>query len=102
MGDLMDTAQEQASGHFGRPAALLSPRERESLQLMARGFSYAEMARLQQISVNTTRSHMKSVFAKLDVHSKTEAVYEATVMGLLEPAGRTAVRHSAYLGVSAA
>lgn len=77
------------SGHFGRAGAMLSPREMESLQLMARGFSCAEIARLQLISVHTTRTHLKSIYSKLDVHSRTEAVYEATVLGLLEPAGRT-------------
>jgi DNA-binding CsgD family transcriptional regulator len=63
----------------------LSPRELESLELIARGFSIAEISRLQDISVHTTRSHLKNVYAKLNVHSKNEAVFEATMMGLLRP-----------------
>lgn len=62
---------------------LLSPREQEVLALIARGFSYAEVARLQSLTVHTVRTHIKNLYAKLSVHSKTEAVFEATRMGLL-------------------
>lgn len=62
---------------------LLSPREQEVLALIARGFSYAEVARLQGLTVHTVRTHIKNLYAKLSVHSKTEAVFEATRMGLL-------------------
>ena len=89
MYDSTQSQHDRPQSHFGRAGALLSPRETESLQLMARGFSCAEIARLQLISVHTTRTHLKSIYSKLDVHSRTEAVYEATVLGLLEPARRT-------------
>lgn len=62
---------------------LLSPREQEVLALIARGFSYAEIARLQALSVHTVQTHIKNLYAKLSVHSKSEAVFEATRMGLL-------------------
>ena len=61
----------------------LSDREREVLDLIARGFSYAEVARLKSISVDTVRSHIKHLYSKLAVHSRSEAVFEATRMGLL-------------------
>ena len=61
----------------------LSDREREVLDLIARGFSYAEVARLTSISVDTVRSHIKHLYSKLAVHSRSEAVFEATRMGLL-------------------
>jgi len=67
------------------PRGLLSPREQEVLGLIARGFSYAEVARLQGLTVHTVRTHIKNLYAKLSVHSKTEAVFEATRMGLLSP-----------------
>ena len=67
------------------PDTLLSPREQEVLALIARGFSYAEIARLQGLSVHTVQSHIKSLYGKLSVHSKNEAVFEATRMGLLPP-----------------
>lgn len=65
------------------PRPALSTREREVLELVARGFSYAEISRLKQISVHTVQTHIKSLYSKLEVHSKNEAVYEATRMGLL-------------------
>jgi DNA-binding NarL/FixJ family response regulator len=66
----------------------LSPREQEVLELIARGFSYADIARLKSVSVHTVKSHIKSLYGKLTVSSKSEAVYEATQMGLLRPPGR--------------
>ena len=61
----------------------LSPREQEVLELIARGFSYAEISKLRHVSVHTVQTHIKNLYAKLAVHSKSEAVYEATRMGLL-------------------
>ena len=63
---------------------LLSAREQEVLELFARGFSYAEIAKLQELSVHTVRSHVKNLYSKLAVHSKNEAVFEATQLGLLK------------------
>lgn len=62
---------------------LLTPREQEVLALIARGFSYAEIARLQAVSVHTVQTHIKNLYAKLSVHSKNEAVFEASRLGLL-------------------
>ena len=61
----------------------LSRREQEVLELIARGFSYAEIARIKAISVHTVQTHIKGLYSKLAVHSKAEAVFEATRMGLL-------------------
>ncbi|KRI01671.1 LuxR family transcriptional regulator [Curvibacter sp. PAE-UM] len=66
---------------------LLSPREHEVLMLIARGFSYAEIARLQSVSVHTVQTHIKNLYSKLSVHSKNEAVFEASRLGLLPPRG---------------
>jgi DNA-binding CsgD family transcriptional regulator len=78
-----------AANDAGAPPALgavrLSRCEQETLELMARGFSCPEIARLKRQSVHTTRSHLKNAYAKLDVHSRTEAVYEAMALGLLTP-----------------
>jgi DNA-binding NarL/FixJ family response regulator len=65
------------------PAVKLSTREQEVLDLISRGFSYAEIGRIQGISVHTVQTHIKKLYAKLVVHSKSEAVYEATRMGLI-------------------
>ncbi|MFO6420656.1 DNA-binding response regulator [Hylemonella sp. W303a] len=65
-------------------APALSTREQAVLELIARGFSYAEIARLQEISVHTVQTHIKNLYQKLAVHSRGEAVFEATRMGLLK------------------
>lgn len=61
----------------------LSAREQGVLELIARGFSYAEAARLSGVSVDTVRTHIKNLYGKLAVHSKNEAVFEAVKLGLL-------------------
>ena len=61
----------------------LSQREQEVLELIARGFSYAEIARIKGISVHTVQTHIKGLYGKLAVHSKNEAVFEAMRIGLL-------------------
>ena len=78
------------AGSAAQPAAapersLLSMREQEVLDLIARGFSYAEISKLKGVSVHTVQSHIKNLYTKLAVHSKSEAVYEATRLGLLQP-----------------
>lgn len=67
--------------------SMLSTREQEVLELIARGFSYAEIAGLRSVSVHTVQTHIKNLYSKLAVHSKSEAVFEATRMGLLPRLG---------------
>lgn len=64
-------------------AALLTPRESSILQLIARGSSYAKVASILGLSVGTVQTHAKNIYAKLSVHSRGEAVYEAQRRGLL-------------------
>ena len=61
----------------------LTAREIEILNAISRGFSYQETADLLAISVQTVHTHLKRIYRKLAVHSKTEAVYEADKRGLL-------------------
>jgi len=61
----------------------LSARESETLCLIAKGFSFAEIAELLQISPHTVTTYVKKIYQKLAVHSRGEAVYEATRMGLV-------------------
>ena len=53
------------------------------LGLIAKGFNFAEIARLLSVSPHTITAHVKKIYQKLAVHSRGEAVYEATKMGLL-------------------
>ena len=59
------------------------PREREVLGLLAAGSNSAEIARALPVSPNTVRTHVQSILAKLQVHSRLEAVAFATRHHLL-------------------
>jgi LuxR family maltose regulon positive regulatory protein len=61
-----------------------SPRETEVLRLLATHLSHAEMAEELVVSVSTVRSHVKSIYSKLDAHSRMEAVQRARQLGLLD------------------
>ena len=61
----------------------LSAREAEILQLLAKGMSFNEIGEILGISPHTVTAHIKKIYRKLAVHSRGEAVYEATQMGLL-------------------
>jgi len=61
----------------------LTPRESEVLALIAKGFSFGEIARLLEVSPHTITAHVKKIYQKLAVHSRGEAMYEAGKMGLL-------------------
>ena len=52
----------------------LSAREQEVLQQLARGRLYKEIADKLDISLDTVRKHLQSIYQKLHVHSRTEAV----------------------------
>lgn len=52
----------------------LSEREREILQQLARGYRYKEIADALGISLDTVRTHLRRIYEKLQVHSRTEAV----------------------------
>jgi len=67
-------------GHDGPD---LSDREVEVLELFSRGLSYRETAELLQISVNTISDHVRKIYTKLSVHSRSEAVFEAQSLGLI-------------------
>lgn len=55
----------------------LSPRERELLEYLARGLSRKEAARVMDLSPYTVAEYMQSIYRKLQVRSRGEAVFEA-------------------------
>ena len=61
----------------------LSEREIEVLRLLTTSLSSTEIAEELVISVNTVRSHVKSIYAKLDVHSRYKALARAKELNLL-------------------
>lgn len=61
----------------------ISAREMEVLQLMAKGCSNQEIADQLFISLPTVKSHSSSLFTKLDVSRRTQAVHKAKEAGIL-------------------
>jgi DNA-binding NarL/FixJ family response regulator len=57
-----------------KEAERLTPRQEEILGLLARGFVTKEIAHKLGISVDTVRFHLKEIYSKLHVRSRTEAV----------------------------
>jgi DNA-binding NarL/FixJ family response regulator len=64
--------------------AILTRREAAILDLIARGDSYGDVAKLLSLSVSTVQTHVKNIYNKLSVHSRGEAVFEAQRRGLLQ------------------
>ena len=54
--------------------AKLTIREREMLDLLAKGYSYKEIADQLSISFETVRTHIHNIYEKLHVQSRTEAL----------------------------
>lgn len=62
----------------------LSAQERSVLSLCAKGYTYQEIATLLTLSSHTVKTYVKRIYRKLQVHSKTEAVYEARKLNWLD------------------
>jgi DNA-binding NarL/FixJ family response regulator len=63
--------------------AKLTPREIDILWGIAKGFSYAEIAEHLGLSKQTVPGHIKSIYRKLEVNTRGEAVFEALQQGLI-------------------
>lgn len=62
----------------------LSKRELEVLNLLARGFSFIEIGDILKISRSTVATYVKNVYQKLEVNSRSEAVFEASSLGIID------------------
>lgn len=68
---------------FDKPCTPLSVREKEVLEYITKGFTSDEISNLMQVSRHTVLTYVRRIYAKLEVNSRTEAIYEAHYQGLL-------------------
>lgn len=70
-----------------QPAAAqtdLTPREKEILLMLTKGYTYKRISAECNITIDTTRTHIKNIYTKLHVNCGTEAVAKAMMMKILE------------------
>jgi LuxR family maltose regulon positive regulatory protein len=82
-GKLLAACAEGEARPASPPVEPLSERERTVLRLIAAGLANREIAQELVVSLNTVKSHVKSVYGKLDAHNRTQAVNRARELGLL-------------------
>ncbi len=63
---------------------LITKRQREILNLLARGHSYEDIGSALDLSINTVRSHLRAIYERLGASTKVEAVIAAIELGLLD------------------
>jgi len=86
-------ASFQRSGDSEREFENLTPREKEVLNHLAKGFLYKEIAEAMGISYDTVHTHIRKIYEKLHVRSRTEAVAKhlgrsITPTSFVAPTGR--------------
>jgi DNA-binding CsgD family transcriptional regulator len=80
-----ETEDPGSGQRHNRAGNLLTAREREILAMISQGLSNKRIARALKISPETVKSHVKSIFLKLAVSTRAEAVFRAGSLGLLQP-----------------
>lgn len=82
------SAQMQAVFPTTQPAAgaPLTPRQQEILRLLSAGHSYQQIGVALDLSVNTIRSHLRTIYDRLGASTKVEAVMIGVELGLIEGA----------------
>ena len=75
--------EERRQNRDQLPDESLSEREREVLRLVAQGASTQQIAHQLDIAVSTVKTYLKSIYRKLDVHSRTQAVARAAQLNIL-------------------
>ena len=66
----------------------LSPREQQTLEALSEGLSYLAIAQRLGVSSHTVPDYIKSLYRKLTVNSRSEAVYQGVPLGLIQIGGR--------------
>lgn len=86
--DLLSGSEPQSAA---APSTLRDPlkeRELAVLRFLSTNLTAAEIGEELYLSVHTVKTHMRKLYVKLDVHTRTEAVQQGRALGLLAPARR--------------
>ena len=83
-GDPHDNAHAGTDDGSRKDHVGLTQREREALLLIVQGLSYQQVANEMGITRHTATSHIRSIYRKLEVRSRSEAVYEALSLGIVK------------------
>lgn len=81
---LLDEFTRRTGAEQAAPAARMSPREREVLELLTRGAVNKDIAAALHISENTVKNHMKSIMEKLHAENRVQVVAYALRRGLVK------------------
>lgn len=77
------SAPKPAPTDEGAESEVLTKREHEVLTIMSKGTTYDEAAKLTNVSINTIRAHIRHIYRKLEVKTRSEAVHLAVTRGLI-------------------
>lgn len=77
-----DTVIARDAGLMSEEVSLLTPREREVLELLSRGLSNRSIAQSLWISQSTAKVHVRHIFEKLNVRTRTEAALKAQELSI--------------------
>lgn len=80
---IAENFQRNVSGQWQSPASLLTERELEVLTLVAQGYSNPQISEALVIADGTVRNHISSIYSKLQVSSRAEAVAWAWQQGVV-------------------
>lgn len=80
---LIKRFKKQDNQHTPQVTNPLTSRENEVLRFIAKGYSYDEIAASFSLSTNTVRAHIRNIYRKLAVSSRSEAVFEAAHLGFI-------------------
>jgi DNA-binding NarL/FixJ family response regulator len=83
VGDLLRNTGRRESSSDDSPIEPLTAREMEVIQLMAQGLANKQIALTLGISEHTVKFHLSSLYAKLGISSRTEAVKRGIELGLI-------------------
>lgn len=81
---VISTFQKPAAKH-SEAADSLTGQERRVLSLLAEGKSYAKIADLMNLSIDGVRYHLRHIYEKLQVHSRSEAVAKGLKKRIIQP-----------------